>query len=122
MHFDLDKWTPFKKSLCQSCVANCCREWPVEVSVPDLIRLELMTSDEAALSLKKVITKLKRQGILQSFAFSSWVGILNQKPNKDCIFLNEQRRCSVYAKRPEICRQFPKIGPKPRYCPFEAAG
>lgn len=91
---------------------------PVEVSVRDLVRLGLTTEDEAAASLPAVARRLKKDGITRAFRARSLVFILKQKPGGDCIFLDERRRCTVYEKRPEICRQFPKIGPKPGYCPY----
>jgi Fe-S-cluster containining protein len=44
--------------------------------------------------------------------------ILEQRYGRDCVFLDTKtRRCTVYEKRPEVCRRFPKIGPRPGYCP-----
>jgi Fe-S-cluster containining protein len=44
--------------------------------------------------------------------------VLEQRHGRDCVFLHpETRRCTVYEKRPEVCRNFPKIGPRPGYCP-----
>lgn len=92
---------------------------PVEVSVNDLIRLEVMTEDEAVTNLSKSARRLKSAGILKSYRGRNLVFILEQRPNGDCIFLDKERRCTVYEKRPEICRQFPKIGPKPGHCPYK---
>lgn len=93
---------------------------PVEVSVPDLMRLELITEDEATRSLKKVAAKLIKQGIVKTFRAKTMIFVLEQKSNGDCVFLSKERRCTVYEKRPEICRLFPKIGPKPGHCPYQA--
>jgi Fe-S-cluster containining protein len=91
---------------------------PLEVSLPDLIRLGLVKKEEAIQDLGTVATRLKRQKIIQKFHPKKMVFVIAQKKNKDCIFLDENRRCTVYLKRPEICRQFPKIGPKPGFCPY----
>lgn len=91
---------------------------PLEVSVPDLIRLGLMTEEEASGDLHKVTKRLFKQKLIQKFHPRKMVFVIAQKKNKDCVFLDEDRRCTVYLKRPEICRQFPKIGPKPGHCPY----
>ena len=35
---NLETWTKYRKKLCDSCLANCCR-MPVEATVEDLIRM-----------------------------------------------------------------------------------
>jgi len=111
-------WVRFKKDLCRSCWASCCHGMAVEVSVPDLIRLGLLDEEEASENLRAAVRRLNRRGILRPSRPEAVVFVLRQKRNRDCLFLDEKRRCTVYATRPEICRQFPKIGPKPGYCPY----
>jgi len=95
---------------------------PLEVSLPDLIRLGLVKKEEAIQELGTIANRLKKQKIIQKFHPKKMVFVIAQKKNKDCIFLDENRRCTVYLKRPEICRQFPKIGPKPGFCPYISQG
>lgn len=102
--------------MCEGCWSGCCT-LPLEVSAFDLIRLELVTEDEAAVSLKKVAKKLMKEGFVKSFKANTGLFIMEQKYGRDCIFLSADRLCTVYEKRPEVCRQFPKIGPRPGYCP-----
>ena len=110
-------WKPYKKGMCEGCWAGCCT-LPLEVSAFDLMRLELITVDEAASSLKKVAKKLMKEGYVRQFFSKTGVFIMEQRGGRDCVFLGEKdRRCTVYEKRPEVCRQFPKIGPKPGFCP-----
>lgn len=111
-------WVKFTNaSMCNGCFAGCCT-LPVEVSAVDLMRLELITEDEAATSLKKVFRKLHKEGWVRSFHASTQLFILEQQNGRDCVFLNPKTRlCTVYEKRPHVCRSFPKIGPKPGYCP-----
>jgi Fe-S-cluster containining protein len=90
---------------------------PVEASAADLIRLGLITEEEAAISLKEVARKLTKQKIIQSFSPKSQLFVLEQVSGRDCIYLGKDRRCTVYEKRPEVCRKFPKIGPRPGFCP-----
>jgi Fe-S-cluster containining protein len=113
-------WKPYKKGMCDGCWAGCCT-LPLEVSAYDLMRLELTTEDEAAVSLKKVFKRLKKEGIIRSFSATTGVFIMEQRHGRDCIYLGEKDRlCTVYEKRPEVCRTFPKIGPRPGYCPAGA--
>jgi Fe-S-cluster containining protein len=110
-------WVKYAKGMCQGCWGGCCT-LPVEVSVNDLIRLGLATEDEAAASLKKLARRLQSEGVIQAFVQRSQIFVLEQRAGRDCIFLGEKDRlCTVYEKRPNVCRQFPKIGPKPGFCP-----
>ncbi|MGZ3686732.1 MAG: YkgJ family cysteine cluster protein [Bdellovibrionota bacterium] len=110
-------WTKYRKGLCDGCWAGCCT-LPVEVSAVDLMRLELITEDEAAESLKKVAKRLLKEGIIQAFSAKSQLFVLEQRHGRDCIFLGaKDRLCTVYEKRPEVCRRFPTIGPRPGWCP-----
>lgn len=110
-------WVPYRRGLCEGCWAGCCT-LPVEASVNDLIRLGLATEDEAAASLKKIAKRLMKEGIVRQFSPRAQMFILQQRGNSDCIYLGEKDRlCTVYEKRPEVCRQFPRIGPRPGFCP-----
>jgi Fe-S-cluster containining protein len=109
-------WVKFKKNLCDGCWSGCCT-LPLEASAFDLIRLGLITEDEAASSLKKVARRLMKEGLIQAFQAKSQLFVIEQRNGRDCIFLGKDRLCTVYEKRPEVCRSFPKIGPRPGYCP-----
>lgn len=111
-----DTWVKYKKGLCEGCWGGCCT-LPVEVSAADLIRLGLTTEEEAATSLKRLATRLFKAGWIQAFNAKSQLFVLEQKYGRDCVFLGKDRLCTVYQKRPEVCRQFPKIGPRPGFCP-----
>lgn len=102
---------------CDGCFAGCCT-LPVETSAADLIRLGILSEDEAAVSLKKAFRRLHKEGLVRSFHPPTGLFILEQRGGRDCVFLHPQTRlCTVYEKRPEVCRKFPKIGPRPGYCP-----
>lgn len=92
---------------------------PVEVSVPDLIRMGYLTEAEASGSLGRVARRLRKEGVIRHFEPRPLTFILEQKPSGDCIFLDKNRRCTIYTNRPEICRSFPRIGPRPGYCPYK---
>jgi hypothetical protein len=91
----------------------------VEVSVADLIRLGKLTEAEIHLGLKQAVQRLKREGWVRDFRRQDWIFVLNQKRNGDCVFLDTDLKCSVYENRPEICRSFPRIGPRPGFCPYD---
>jgi Fe-S-cluster containining protein len=109
-------WRKYRSGLCHDCWAGCCT-LPVETSASDLMRLGLVTEDEAASSLKKIAKRLLSNGTIQAFNAKSQIFVLEQRNGRDCIFLGKDRLCTVYEKRPEVCRQFPKIGPRPGWCP-----
>lgn len=112
----LELWCRYKTGDCNGCWSGCCT-FPVEMSVHDLIRLGHATEDEAAASLNKLGRRLQSEGVIQSFRAATQIFTLAQKPSRDCIYLGADRLCTVYDRRPEVCRQFPKIGPKPGSCP-----
>ncbi len=91
---------------------------PVEVKLADLIRLGLCSEDEAAGSVKKLSKRLIKEGYIVSYRQGTEFFMLSQKANRDCYFLDSKTRlCTVYEKRPDTCRQFPSIGPRPGFCP-----
>lgn len=111
------EWRKYKSGMCKGCWGGCCT-LPVEASVADLIRLGVATEDEACASLKKLARRLEKEGIIQAFVPSSQLFVLEQRHGRDCRYLHPTTRlCTVYEKRPEVCRQFPKIGPRPGWCP-----
>lgn len=110
-------WRPYRNGLCEGCWAGCCT-LPLEVSVEDLIRLELTTEEEAASGLKALSKRLIKEKMIQSFNAKTGIFIVAQKHGRDCIFLDKDRRCTVYEKRPQVCRKFPReLGPRPGFCP-----
>lgn len=113
-------WLKYQKGMCNGCWGGCCT-LPLEASAYDLIRLGFLTEDEAARSLKKAAKRLIKDGVVRSYQGASGLFIMEQKYGDrgifECIFLGSDRLCTVYEKRPEVCRQFPKIGPRPGYCP-----
>ncbi len=111
-------WTKYRDGDCKGCFSGCC-QLPVEASVNDLIRLEYIDEMEAAsMSPTKIANKLKKQRLIQRFSPASGLFVLAQRANEDCLLLDEKTRlCTRYEKRPAVCRQFPKIGPRPGFCP-----
>mgnify|MGYP002129658915 FL=1 len=114
-----DTWTRYRSGLCDSCAANCCT-MPVEVRLPDLVRLGLVDAFEAEHEAPKQIAKrLEKAGLIDHFNFRHSIFTLARRANGDCANLHLQtRRCTVYDLRPDTCRKHPQTGPKPGYCPY----
>jgi len=93
---------------------------PVEVRLPDLVRLGLVDPFEAEHDEPKQIAKrLEKAGLIDHFNFRNSIFTLARRANGDCSYLHAQtRRCTVYEVRPETCRKHPQVGPKPGYCPY----
>lgn len=117
---DINTWTKFKKGLCDSCVANCCT-MPVEARLSDLLRLEVVSAFEAEHEeLRLIARRLKKDSLIDNYNPSTEIFTLARLANRDCIYLDtETRRCTVYAKRPDVCRKHPQVGPRPGFCPYE---
>lgn len=121
MKIDIDRpstWKAYRKGMCEGCFAGCCT-MPVEVKLSDLIRLGLTDEDEAAGSMKKLAKRLMKLGLVSSYRAGTDLFMLVQKKGRDCVFLDENRLCTVYDRRPDVCRQFPSIGPRPGFCPCQ---
>lgn len=114
------RWQKYENNLCNKCIGTCCT-LPVEVRAEDLIQLDLVDPAIITSSPKKAEKVLKKMGIVKYYREASGLFMLQQKANDDCVFLDSNTRlCTVYSKRPSVCREFPvAIGPRPGYCPFE---
>jgi Fe-S-cluster containining protein len=90
---------------------------PVEMTLRDLVRMGRITADEAHDPPKKIARKLQSLGIVRDVRVKTMLFTMQQRPNRDCIFLGPDRLCTIYETRPEVCRRFPSVGPRPGYCP-----
>ncbi|MGZ3694849.1 MAG: YkgJ family cysteine cluster protein [Bdellovibrionota bacterium] len=121
MRVDQDRpstWKPYKSQNCASCQATCCT-MPVEVNVQDLVKIGVISEDEAQGSLKKVARRLQSEGLVKNYRTATGLFMLEQKNGRDCVFLGKDRLCTVYEKRPGVCRGFPAIqGPRIGFCPY----
>lgn len=94
---------------------------PVEVKFDDLIRLGYAAEDDRENGLKKLASRLKKRGLIQSYREHNQMFTLTQQANGDCVHLNVHTRlCQVYDRRPDVCRNFPKLGLRPGFCPAQA--
>ncbi len=120
MRTDKDRpstWVRYRDGLCTGCYGGCCT-MPVEVKAEDLIRLGVTDIDEVEGSKKKLAKRLIKEKIVASYREGTDLFMLAQRANDDCHYLHPKTRlCTVYDKRPGVCRQFPEIGPRPGFCP-----
>ena len=119
----LDTWTRWRSGLCDSCAANCCT-MPLEVRLPDLVRLGLVDAFEAEHEEPKRIAKrLQKARLIDHFNHKHSLFTMARRASGDCCFLDAlTRRCTVYERRPETCRLHPQKGPRPGYCAYGAKG
>ena len=115
----LETWSRYKNGMCDRCHAHCCT-MPVEVRMPDLIRLGWVDAFEVEHeSAKNIAKRLMKAGQVDHFNFKNEIFTLARRANGDCCNLDaSSRRCTVYDLRPATCRLHPQVGPKPGHCPF----
>lgn len=116
---DLDTWVRYRNGLCDSCHAVCCT-LPAEVRTRDLVRMGVLDAFDLETDPKQIAKHLQKQGVIEHFNFRHGLFTLARRSNGDCCFLDAAtRRCTVYAQRPDTCRNHPQqIGPRPGFCPY----
>lgn len=116
---DIETWVRYRNGLCDDCHAVCCR-LPAELRVRDLVRLGVIDEFDLETDPKVLAKHLQKQGVIEHFNFRHALFTLARRSNGDCHLLDARtRRCTVYEKRPDTCRNHPqKIGPRPGFCPF----
>nr|WP_320012132.1 YkgJ family cysteine cluster protein [uncultured Desulfobulbus sp.] len=115
---DTATWKKYSAKLCTTCNATCC-SLPVEIQAVDLVRMGLMESCEQEGDLKFVARRLMKKRVIEHFHHKSGTFTLARMANGDCIYLDPQsRRCTIYDKRPDTCRNHPRIGPRSGFCAF----
>lgn len=117
---DPNTWVKYRKGLCRTCTATCC-SLPVEAKLSDLVRMELVDSFEAEVTPPKRIAKrLIKSGAVRHFNLKEKKYTLAQRANNDCLYLDQTtRRCTIYDKRPDVCRNHPRIGPRAGFCAYK---
>ena len=112
-------WVKYRKGLCRDCVANCCT-MPVEATLSDLVRLGVVDPFDIDQPVKNVAKSLKKARIIDHFSSKHEKFTLARRANGDCLYLDfTTRRCTVYANRPTVCREHPRVGPRPNHCAYE---
>ena len=70
---------------------------------------------------KNIAKRLSKAGIVEHFNHKHGIFTLTRLANGDCLYLDRKTRlCTVYAKRPDTCRNHPRIGPRPGYCAYRS--
>lgn len=114
----LETWAKYTSGLCKDCNATCCT-MPAEVNVNDLIRIGVVDEFERDEPAKNIAKRLLKEGVVERFNQKSGIFTLTRTSNGDCYFLDRKTRlCTVYAKRPDTCRNHPQVGPRPGYCAY----
>jgi hypothetical protein len=104
--------------MCGGCVSSCCT-LPVEVKIKDLIRIGIVDEFERGEPAKNIAKRLQKEGIVERYNQKSEIFTLQRMSNNDCLYLDRKSRlCTIYEKRPDTCRNHPKIGPRPGYCAY----
>ncbi|MCL6263511.1 YkgJ family cysteine cluster protein [Craterilacuibacter sp. RT1T] len=113
-----DTWIKYKQGLCDSCVSSCC-SMPVEVRLPDLIRMGLADEFELEEPIKDIAKRLQKQKLIEHFNFKNSLFTLSRRANGDCSYLDQKTRlCTIYDVRPNTCRKHPQVGPRPGFCAY----
>ena len=97
---------------CKSCTARCCRGLAVVLTIPEALRLieatgakpgEILEFSENVDARKTPhYPLLVRHGKSVREFF-----IIIKREGADCIFLEQDRACKVYAHRPFVCKLYP---------------
>ena len=87
---------------CSGC-CDCCRDRA------ERITLDKWDMDRLKEGLQKSFDDLLALGSIEiTLVNNILLPVLGKKPDKDeCIFLNDEGRCTIHAFRPGICRMFP---------------
>jgi len=103
--------TPAVRYDCSKCPGYCCSYPRIEVKDSDLKRLAKhfdLTPEEAARKFTRMYDKTER--ILRHQKDTVYGSICR-------FFDTDERRCTIYAARPSVCREYPD-GPKCGYYDF----
>ncbi|QHB30370.1 hypothetical protein TCK1_5024 [Pseudomonas monteilii] len=115
----LETWQRYTSHMCGGCHSTCCT-LPVEVKIKDLIRIGVVDEFEKDEPPKNVAKRLQKEGIIERFNQKSGIFTLTRMSNDDCMYLDRKSRlCTIYDKRPDTCRNHPKVGPRPGYCAYK---
>lgn len=113
-----ETWVKYRGKMCTECDAGCC-SLPVEVKASDLIRMEFMDEFELSENPKQIAKRLRKEGVIEHFHQKTGIFTLSRMANGDCCFLDPVlRRCTIYPRRPDTCRNHPQVGPRSGYCAF----
>ncbi len=95
---------------------------PLEIRLPDLVRLGLVDAFEAEHEdPARIAKRLQKARLIDRYNTKHGIFTMARRADGDCRFLEPTtRRCTVYEQRPDTCRLHPQKGPRPGYCAFGA--
>lgn len=111
-------WVRYKPSNCTKCMAGCC-SLPLKVDSEDLYHMGFLKMEEVNGPLKRIANRLIKQGIIRSYSDRTGLFLVQRHKNNDCIFLGANRLCTIYDRRPYVCRSYPKYSVREGYCPYK---
>lgn len=115
---DTSGWSKWHKALCNNCQALCCT-LPVEVRLPDLLRMGLIDRFDMEEAPKSIAKRLVKAGIVGHFNHKHGIFTLARHSSGACCYLDlTTRRCTIYEQRPDTCRRHPQVGPRPGFCAY----
>ncbi len=114
---DLTLWVRYKKELCANCEASCCY-LPVEVDAEDLVKMEFYDPFFLELTDKEQIKEASHHPDILRYNSKTHKYTLKQRSNGACLYLDQNKKCIIYPKRPKTCANHPIIGPRAGYCAF----
>lgn len=116
---DTATWVKYTKKLCKHCTAVCC-SLPVEVKAADLVRMGVVDVFDLEEEERFIARRLIREKLVEHYHGKTRTFTLARMASGDCIYLDSAtRRCLIYDKRPDTCRNHPGVGPRPGFCAFQ---
>jgi 8-oxo-dGTP pyrophosphatase MutT (NUDIX family)/Fe-S-cluster containining protein len=101
----LETWSKYKPGMCDTCAANCCT-MPLEVRLPDLVRLGLVDPFEVEhIEPKQIAKRLTKMRLIDHFNPHE-IFTMARRASGDCNFLDATTRrctCTSSARRPAAC-------------------
>jgi Fe-S-cluster containining protein len=116
-----ETWVKYRPANCAGCHADCCT-LPVRVTDEELFHLGFLRYEEVGRVTPAIVERVRAAGVVRSYHRGWKLFTLERRPNEDCVFLDDERRCRVYDRRPSVCRAFPKNAVRPGYCPSRRKG
>ena len=114
----LDSWSKYKPGMCDSCAANCCT-MPLEVQLPDLVRLELVDPFEVDNVEPKLIAKrLMKMRLIDHYNPKHNIFTMARRASGTAISWMPSRGAARYTTsgpKPVACT--PRRGPSPAFAP-----
>ncbi|SUX40454.1 Uncharacterised protein [Chromobacterium violaceum] len=117
----LETWIKYKNGLCDDCMASCCT-MPVEVKLPDLVRIGVIDEFELEEPIKGIAKRLEKQRVIQHFNFKNSLFTLAQRgqwrlpvPGRANAALHHLRAPSQHVPQPSQGRsqaQFLRLYPR----------